>query len=57
MIKQTKGVSMGCYFSEEISEIVRLYSEYQFMPTSKRQDIEVMKRYANDGIMIFFNKG
>ena len=28
--KQVKGVSMGCYFSKEISDLVLLYSEYKY---------------------------
>ena len=30
LFKQVKGVSMGCYFSKEISDLVLLYSEYKY---------------------------
>ena len=30
LYKQVKGVSMGCYFSKEISDLVLLYSEYKY---------------------------
>ena len=48
-----KGISMGCYFSKEISELVLLYSEYKYQLVSEQRDIEVLARYADDGLMIF----
>ena len=54
LFRQEKGISMGCYFSKEISELVLLYSEYKYQLVSEQRDIEVLARYADDGLMIFF---
>ena len=53
LFRQEKGISMGCYFSKEISELVLLYSEYKYQLVSEQRDIEVLARYADDGLMIF----
>ena len=47
---------MGCYFSKELSDLVLMYSEYQFGLTSVGHGIKLLKRYADDGILIFSSK-
>ena len=51
--KQVKGVSMGCYFSKEISDLVLLYSEYKYFLVCDTKKVIFMKRYADDGIILF----
>lgn len=53
IFKQDKGVSMGCYYSKEISELVLLYAEYKYQLVSEMNKIEFLGRYADDGLMIF----
>ena len=53
VFKQVEGLSMGCYFSKEISDLVLMYSEYQYSLISVGRGIRFLKRYADDGIMIF----
>ena len=47
------GLSMGCYFSKEISDLVLMYSEYQYSLISIGKGVRLLKRYADDGILIF----
>ena len=51
--KQVKGVSMGCYFSKEISDLVLLYSEYKYSLVCDTKKVIFLKRYADDGIILF----
>ncbi|KAL9952149.1 hypothetical protein ACROYT_G039360, partial [Oculina patagonica] len=53
VFKQVEGLSMGCYFSKEISDLVLMYSEYQYNLVSVGRGVRLLKRYADDGIMIF----
>ena len=53
LFKQVKGVSMGCYFSKEISDLVLLYSEYKYFLVRDVSKIIFLKRYADDGIILF----
>ena len=53
LFRQEKGISMGCYYSKEISELVLLYSEYKYQLVSELRNIKVLARYADDGLMIF----
>ena len=52
LFKQVKGVSMGCYFTKEISDLVLLYSEYKYFLVRDATKI-ILKRYADDGIILF----
>lgn len=56
LYKQMKGVSMGCYFSKEISDLVLLYAEYKFYQTYKEMSLVIFRRYADDGFMFFSTK-
>ena len=51
--KQVKGVSMGCYFSKEISDLVLLYSEYKYFLVRDTKKVIFLKRYGDDGIILF----
>ena len=51
--KQVKGASMGCYFSKEISDLVLLYSEYKYFLVCDTKKVTFLKRYADDGIILF----
>ena len=51
--KQVKGVSTGCYFSKEISDLVLLYSEYKYFLVRDTKKVIFLKRYADDGIILF----
>ena len=53
LFKQVKGVSMGCYFSKEISDLVLLYSEYKYFLVRDAKKVIFLKRYADDGIILF----
>ena len=53
IFKQEEGLSMGCYFSKEISDLVLMYSEYQYSLISIGKGVRLLKRYADDGILIF----
>ena len=53
LFKQVKGVSMGCYFSKEISDLVLLYSEYKYFVVRDVSKVIFLKRYADDGIILF----
>ena len=53
LFKQVKGVSMGCYFSKEISDLVLLYSEYKYFLVRDATKVIFLKRYADDGIILF----
>ena len=53
LFKQVKGVSMGCYFSKEISDLVLLYSEYKYFLVHDAKEVIFLKRYADDGIILF----
>ena len=53
LFKQDKVVSMGCYFSREISDLVLLYSEYKYFLVSDATKVIFLKRYADDGIILF----
>ena len=53
LFKQVKGVSMGCYFSKEISDLVLLYSEYKYLTAFKNDNLVLLRRYADDGLAIF----
>lgn len=53
MYKQMKGVSMGCYFSKEISDLVLMYAEYQYLRASREGSLKIFRRYADDGFMFF----
>ena len=53
IFKQDKGVSMGCYFSKEISELVLLYSEYKYQLITEMSNVEFLGRYADDGLFVF----
>ena len=53
LFKQVKGVSMGCYFSKEISDLVLLYSEYKYFLVRDAKKVNFLKRYADDGIILF----
>lgn len=44
---------MGCYFSKEISDLVLMYSEYQYSLISIGKGVRLLKRYVDDGILIF----
>ena len=51
LFRQEKGISMGCYYSKEISELVLLYSEYKYQLVSELRKIEVLTRYADDALI------
>ena len=53
LYKQVKGVSMGCYFSNEGSDLVLLYSEYKYFLVRDASKVIFLKRYADDGIILF----
>ena len=53
LFKQVKGVSMGCYFSKEISDLVLLYSENKYFLVCDVSKVIFLKRYADDGIIMF----
>ena len=53
LFKQVKGVSMGCYFSKEISDLVLLHSEYQYYKEGHSQHLKLLRRYADDGLLMF----
>ena len=53
LFKQVKGVSMGCYFSKEISDLVLLHSEYNFLEAAGSPSLILLRRYADDGLAIF----
>ena len=53
LFKQVKGVSMCCYFNKEISDLVLLYSEYKYFLVRDVSKVIFLKRYADDGIMLF----
>ena len=53
IFKQDKGVSMGCYFSKEISELVLLYSEYKYQLITEMSNVEFLGRFADDGLFVF----
>ena len=53
LFRQEKGVSMGCYFSKEIIDLVLLYSEYKFLMSGDSPNLELLKRYADDGLAVF----
>ena len=53
LFKQVKGVSMGCYFSKEISDLLLLYSEYKYFLVHDAKKVIFLKRYADDGIILF----
>ncbi len=53
LFKQVKGVSMGCYFSKEISDLVLLYSEYLYLRGGYPATLKLFRRYADDGLLIF----
>ena len=44
---------MGCYFSKEISDLVLLYSEYKYFLVRDTKKVIFLKRYADDGIILF----
>ena len=44
---------MGCYFSKEISDLVLLYSEYKYFLVCDTKKVTFLKRYADDGIILF----
>ena len=44
---------MGCYFSKEISDLVLLYSEYKYVLVRDTKKVIFLKRYADDGIILF----
>ena len=44
---------MGCYYSKEISELVLGYSEYKYQLITRRKCLKTLRRYADDGLMIF----
>ena len=44
---------MGCYFSKEISDLVLLYSEYKYFLVRDIKKVIFLKRYADDGIILF----
>ena len=43
---------MGCYFSKEISDLILMYSEYKYLLVAPRGKLRLLRRYADDGIMI-----
>ena len=45
---------MGCYFSKEISDLVLLHSEYKYFLVRDTKKVIFLKRYADDGIILFF---
>ena len=53
LYRQVKGVSMGCYFSKEMSDLVLLYSEYKYLLVQDSSKVTFLKRYADDGIILF----
>ena len=52
LFKQVKGVSMGSYFSKDISDLVLLYSECKYFLVRDATKVIFLKRYA-DGIILF----
>ena len=53
LYRQVKGISMGCYFSKEISDLVLLYSEYKYFLVYNNSLVRFLRRYADDGIILF----
>ena len=53
LFRQIKGVSMGCYFSKEISDLVLLFSEYNYLRENQNSNLILLNRYANDGFLFF----
>lgn len=53
LFRQVKGVTMGCYFSKEISDLVLFYSEYLYLRGGYPVTLKLFRRYADDGLMIF----
>ena len=50
-IGRKRKIRLGC--AREISNLVLMYSEYQYSLISVRRGIRLLKRYADDGLMIF----